>query len=376
MLEQLARNLTGVGKRKGQTLTLSIFAREGDHVVEGVLTAPDGYWYPILGGVPCFLTGELRPDLSDFAARHGLACPDSDAACAQAPEQEKTCSTFSDKWSRFKKYGLEPGHGEFLFEWYVAKFGLKNTRELEQFYAGFERILEVGPGSGFNTRFMAQHCPGEVCAVDISEAANTTYGNTSDLDNCMVVRADLMHAPFPDEHFNCIVADGVLHHTPDTRAAVRALYGKLAPGGTFFFYVYKQMGPARVFCDRHIRSRFKEMTPEECYRACEGLTELGRELSRLQARITLEKGVDVLGIPAGEHSVQRLVYYNFVKCFWNDAFDWETNNMVNFDWYHPESAWQHTEDEVAGWLEELGVRDYAFNNANPNGISCLLTKPE
>ena len=54
----------------------------------------------------------------------------------------------------------------------------------------------------------------------------------------------------------------------------------------------------------------------------------------------------MLGIPAGEHDVQRLLYYNFVKCFWNDAFDYETNNMVNFDWYHPHNAWQHTEDEV------------------------------
>jgi hypothetical protein len=49
--------------------------------------------------------------------------------------------------------------------------------------------------------------------------------------------------------------------------------------------------------------------------------------------------------------------------------------MVNFDWYHPHHAWQHTTEEVAGWLKELGVTDYAFNDANPNGISVLLTKP-
>ena len=74
--------------------------------------------------------------------------------------------------------------------------------------------------------------------------------------------------------------------------------------------------------------------------------------------------------------MQRLFYYNFVKCFWNEAFDFETNNMVNFDWYHPHDAWQHTEDEVRGWLDELGVREYQFNDANPNGISVLLTKAE
>jgi hypothetical protein len=117
------------------------------------------------------------------------------------------------------------------------------------------------------------------------------------------------------------------------------------------------------------------LSTEDCYAACEGITELGRELSRLNASITLEKPIPVLGIPAGTHNVQRLLYYNFLKCFWNEAFDYETNNMVNFDWYHPHNAWQHTEEEVEGWLKDLGVQAYKFNDSNPNGISVLLTKP-
>ena len=117
------------------------------------------------------------------------------------------------------------------------------------------------------------------------------------------------------------------------------------------------------------------LSPDECYAACEGLTELGRELSRLDAKITLEKPIPVLGIPAGTHDVQRLIYYNFVKCFWNEAFDYETNNMVNFDWYHPHNAWQHTQDEVEGWLRDLGAKEWQVNDANPNGISVLVTKP-
>ena len=95
----------------------------------------------------------------------------------------------------------------------------------------------------------------------------------------------------------------------------------------------------------------------------------------LMRRVTLEKPIPVLGIPAGTHNVQRLLYYNFLKCFWNEAFDYETNNMVNFDWYHPHNAWQHTDQEVEGWLKDLGVKTYTFNDANPNGISVLLTKP-
>lgn len=290
-------------------------------------------------------------------------------------QQKLTNKTFSDKWSRFKYYGLEPGHDKFLFEWYCKKLNVLNIDALKQFYREKKSVLEVGSGSGFNTQFIAQNTPGDVVALDISDAAFTTFQNTRRLSNCHVIQADLMDAPLRDESFHFIIADGVLHHTPDTKKAMYALYSKVKPGGQFFFYLYRKMGAAKQFCDQFIRSDFTKLTPDECYTACKGLTELGRELSRLNVKITLERGVPILGIPPGEHDVQRLLYYNFVKCFWNDAFDFETNNMVNFDWYHPHHAWQHTEEEVRNWLNELGVKRFQFNDANPNGISVLLTRP-
>ncbi len=368
--------LRPAGVVSAATLALDIFESDGEHVIEGVLRARDpALWFPILHGVPCFLTGALRPDLSAFCARRGLDQPIDVGPCPQDAEQAKTNETFSDKWHRFTRYGFEPAHQDFLLGWACRKLGVPDREALIAFYRDRERVLEVGPGSGFYTRFIAEHCRGQVFALDISDAAYTTFENTRHLPNCTVVQADLMQAPFPDDAFDVVIADGVLHHTPDTRAAVAALYRKVRPGGHFFFHVYRQMGAARRFTDAHIRDAFGKLSPQECYTACEGLTELGRELSKLGATITLEKPIPVLGIPAGTHDVQRLLYYNFVKCFWNDAFDYETNNMVNFDWYHPRHAWQHTEDEVRCWLDELKVRSFSFQNANPNGISVLLTKP-
>jgi len=359
-----------------RVLRLVPYEERDGHVMEGVLLSDDPkLWFPILDGVPSFLTGALSVDLDAFAARHGLPYRPTVETRPEAAAQAKTTRTFSDKWRRFKNYGIEPQHRNFLFGWYCKKFGLPDRKALQRFYRNHERILEVGPGSGFNTQFIAENCLGNVFALDISDAAFTTFENTQHLPNCTVVQADLMDVPFADGSFDLVIADGVLHHTPCTRAAVEALYRKVAPGGQFFFYVYRKMGAARQFCDAHIREHFTKMSPEACYEACEGLTDLGRELSRLNATITLDNPVPILGIPAGTHNVQRLLYYNFVKCFWNEDFDYDTNNMVNFDWYHPHHAWQHSEDEVAGWLSALGARDYRFNQANPNGISCLLTKP-
>ncbi|BBC22724.1 class I SAM-dependent methyltransferase [Pseudanabaena sp. ABRG5-3] len=355
--------------------SLISFVEKDTQIIEGVIWDSHQCWYPIIKGVPCFLSGLLKPDFTWFQKKYNLPSINGHFIQNHQEDQLRTNETFSDKWNRFKNYGLESNHQEFLYGWYCKKLGLSTLEELKSFYQQFSGILEVGPGSGFNTKFMAENTQGEVFSVDVSDAAYTTFENTKHLANCHVVQADLMSMPFADCSFDFIIADGVLHHTPDTKKALFAVYKKLKPNGQMFFYVYKQMGAARQFCDRYIREHFTHLEPDECYKACEGLTELGRELSHLNAKITLEKDIPVLGIPAGTHDVQRLFYYNFVKCFWNDAFDFETNNMVNFDWYHPHNAWQHTETEVAGWLQELGVSDYKFNDANPNGISVLLTKP-
>ena len=350
-------------------------ARNMDHTVEGVMHAGSDEWYPILGGVPCFFRGALRASFEEFATKHELANYGASAATPANQEQAKTNVTFSDKWTRFKGYGLEASHQMFLRSWYCKKFGLSSENALKEFYRTKQFVLEVGPGSGFNSRFIAENTAGTVIAADISAAAFTTFENTQHLPNCHVVQADVMDLPFPDNCFDFAMADGVLHHTPDTRAAVQALYRKVKPGGEMFFYVYKKMGSARQFCDQYIREHFTRLNPDDCYEACQGITELGRALSHLNAKITLEKPIPILGIPAGVHDVQRLLYYNFLKCFWNDAFDYETNNMVNFDWYHPHNASQHTEEEVADWLGELGITDYAFHPANPNGNSVMLVKP-
>lgn len=357
-------------------LRLTPYRVEGEEIIEGVLAAAER-WYPVLDGVPRILLPESAGDYSDFAGKHKLIPQKGALERTTLPaEQQRTVDTFSDKWLRFQNYGFEAAHQKFLFEWYQKKLGLNSFDELCRFYQHRRMILEVGPGSGFNTKFMAEHTQGQVFAADISEAASVSYKNTRGLPNCHVIQADLSKLPFPDESFDLIMADGVLHHTPDTRAAVEALYRKLAPGGDFFFYIYRRMGTVRRHCDEVIRGKFTQLSAGDCYKACEAFTNFGHELSKLNAKITLDKPIDVLEIPAGTYDLQRLIHYYFMKCFWNDAFDYETNNMVNFDWYHPAFAWQHREEEVRAWLEALGIAKFVFNHANPNGLCVLLRKPE
>jgi len=113
------------------TLTLESFAAGGGHVLEGVLrTADPTIWYPIIQGVACFLSGPMQPDFSEFSSRHALRQKKNELSRPKSAEQAKTNTTFSDKWRRFKQYGLEPEHKEFLFGWYCKKLGVPNLKSL------------------------------------------------------------------------------------------------------------------------------------------------------------------------------------------------------------------------------------------------------
>jgi uncharacterized protein YbaR (Trm112 family) len=151
-------------------LKLEVYTEENGHVSEGVLIGSRETWYPVIDGVPRLLRGGMRPEWSEFADRHNLPRADSheENDNRDVAGQSKTTETFSDKWRRFQDYGMEASHQAFLFDWYCKKLGMNSVTELESFYGSKRRILEVGPGSGFNSRYMAEHSKGEVFAVDLT----------------------------------------------------------------------------------------------------------------------------------------------------------------------------------------------------------------
>ena len=52
-----------------------------------------------------------------------------------------------------------------------------------------------------------------------------------------------------------------------------------------------------------------------------------------------------MGIKAGEYDIQRFIYWNFIKCFFNEELGKETSIATNFDWYSPSNAKRFSESE-------------------------------
>jgi hypothetical protein len=106
--------------------------------------------------------------------------------------------------------------------------------------------------------------------------------------------------------------------------------------------------------------------------ACRQIAELGRRLSQIEQEIEVGD-IPVLGIEAGRYTPQRLLYYFFLKCYWNPTLSPEENAAINYDWYHPQHCSRHTMEEILGWFADAGL-EVTWRREDLYGITVHGTK--
>ncbi len=330
----------------GSPLELEITGGIDGEVTAGSLLDGSGNQFPIIDGVP------------HFAQEFG------------------TDETFSFKWKIIgPTYGYEKETRSIRQNWYLERFGFDTRHELFRFLSEKELVLDAGTGSGVDAAMFAESGR-TVIAIDLSqEAALATYRHLGHLENVHVLQADLCALPFPPGIFDFISCDQVLHHTPSPPDSFDALVRNLRRGGYMAIYVYKKKGPIREFTDDYLRKHTTQMTAQECYKFCEAITRLGKALSALKAEVQIPTDMPLLDVKAGTEDIQRFFYWNVMKCFWNEDYDFTTNTVINFDWYHPRYAFRYTPEEIQGWFEQHGFQVEALNII-ASGIAVLGKLPD
>jgi ubiquinone/menaquinone biosynthesis C-methylase UbiE len=99
-----------------------------------------------------------------------------------------------------------------------------------------ERVLEIGPGTGYYTLDMAEWVgpEGTVEIFDIQqEFLDHTTGRAEQrgLDNVVATQGDATDLPFEEDSIDAVVLTAVLGEIPDRAAALREIARVLRPGG-------------------------------------------------------------------------------------------------------------------------------------------------
>lgn len=286
------------------------------------------------------------------------------------PNQIQVKKTFGYKWNRTDFGQNKEFFDKNIKSVYLEMLGLEES-DLDIFVNKI--VLDVGVGSGSSARLWGINAK-EFHGIDISDAVYRAPNSLKlENDSTFFAQADLNYLPFPDESFDVIVSNGVLHHTKSTKTALENILKKLKNGGLCLFYVYKKKSPLHEYSDDYIRSLISDLSPEVAWKSLEPLTKFAKEISEQKITIKISEDLDLLGIKSGEYDLQRFLYQFFFKCFWNEKWGFEDSNMVNFDWYYPKYAWRQTEEEIKHWCEELNLK-IQYIKERDSGYTCLVQK--
>jgi SAM-dependent methyltransferase len=251
--------------------------------------------YPIVDGVPRFVPAQLYAE------------------------------SFGYQWNRFARTQLDSANGtRRSLQTFVEKTGWS----LEEL-AG-KRVLDAGCGMG---RF-AEVCAdagAEVHGVDLSGAVNAAVRNLGHRANVQIYQADIMNLPFPAETFDFVYSIGVLHHTPDTRAAFLELVPLLKPGGEIAIWVYSTK--LKLLIGSGVLRRITPHLPRSWLLAAARMAIPLYHVHRLPVVGRLTSVV----LPTSLHP--------------EPEWRW----LDTFDWYTPRFQGKHSYAEVERWFLDAGL---------------------
>jgi len=140
------------------------------------------------------------------------------------PNQIQVKKTFGYKWNRTDFGQNKEFFDENIKSVYLEMLGLVES-DLDIFMDKI--VLDVGVGSGSSARLWGINAK-EFHGIDISDAVYRAPNSLKlENDSIFFAQADLNNLPFPDESFDVIVSNGVLHHTKSTKIALKNILKKL-----------------------------------------------------------------------------------------------------------------------------------------------------
>ena len=142
-----------------------------------------------------------------------------------------TVEGFGDEWSRFDQVGVSDEDHRITFDSYFSVFPWDRIGENA---VGFD----IGCGTGRWAALASQRVKTLHC-VDASERAlAVARRHCASRPNIVFHHASVGDLPFEDESMDFGYSLGVLHHVPDTRAAIASCARKLKPGAPLLLYLY------------------------------------------------------------------------------------------------------------------------------------------
>lgn len=279
-----------------------------------------------------------------------------------AENEQQTNQVFSAKWKSFGTQDDSQKLYDFQKRWYLDLYGFNDEQHLAEFLTTRKVIIDAGCGMGYKAAWFAELAPQAlVIGIDYSDAAFQAAAAYSHINNLFFVKGDIAQTGIHTASCDYVSCDQVIMHTEFPEQTFSELCRITEPhGGQFACYFYAKKALPRELLDDYFRTQCKSMSNAELWTMSEQLTALGKTLSELNISIDVPD-IPALGIKGGQQDLQRFIYWNLLKCFWNAELGQQTSVVTNFDWYSPSNAKRFSELEVTELVKNNNMLAITFH---------------
>ena len=259
----------------------------------------------------------------------------------------KTVEGFGDEWSRFDQTGISDGNANRMFNDYFSVFPWDT---LPKDAVGFD----LGCGSGRWAKLVAPRV-GTLHCIDPSVAIEIARKNLGSYTNCEFHQADDSNMPLQDHSMDFGYSLGVLHHVPNTGAALSACVAKLKPGAPFLLYIYYALDNRPVWfhliwrISDWIRRVVSSMPYGLRYATSQVIAAIIYWPLTRTAKVAEKLGVDVSNVPLSSY---RDCGFYVLR---TDALDRFGTRLEK----------RFTKEEIKTMMEVAGLENIIFSENNP-----------
>lgn len=251
-------------------------------------------------------------------------------------------SNFGLEWNAFQKTQIDKFSGNSVSE---DRFFAQTRWEKDALEE--QTILEVGSGAGRFSQIILDHTKATLYSVDFSTAVEANYRNNGPHERLKLFQASIYDLPFKKESFDKVICLGVLQHTPDVKASVKALVEMVKPGGELVidFYPIKNI-LTKVHSKYILRPFLKRMKHERLMSWIRNNVDTLTSIYRFNKRIGL--GVLNRFVPICE--IDRTLPAGMPT---DQLREWII--LDTFDMFSPEYDQPQRLSTVAAWVKEFGM---------------------
>ncbi len=261
---------------------------------------------------------------------------------------EAVVDAFGDEWTRFDQ---SPLADEELLAMFESYFSIFPWDRLPKDAVG----IDVGCGSGRWAKLVAPRIGTLHCIDASADALAVARKKLAQQPNCTLHHASVSAIPLPDRSADFAYSLGVLHHVPDTQAAVQSCAMKLKAGAPFLLYLYYRFDNRPAWfrmlwrISEAVRVVVSRLPKPLRYAATQALAiALYWPLSRT-ARLLERMGLDVDAFPLSAYRHRSLYVLR------NDALDRFGTRVEH----------RYTRKEIEMMMRSAGFGDIVFSNHPP-----------